>query len=147
MGNSLLSSHCDVLRKNKIKLRQITFVSSTKVALKESLPLSIGGVWVHMATISLKSKPDSGLSAAASSGLDPRQSGSERGAEVGENREREGGGRRSGRRPKTHHCAPIRAAEGRTGSVAASLVSSATCWLAHQQSANKKMTRKAPLKK
>lgn len=36
-----------------------------------------------MATISLKSKPDSRLSA-ASSGLGPRQSGSERRAEVGE---------------------------------------------------------------
>ena len=38
----------------------------------------------------------------------------------------------------THHCAPIRADEGRIGSVAASLVSSATCWLAHRQAKNKK---------
>lgn len=46
----------------------------------------------------------------------------------------------------THHCAPLKAAEGRTGSVAASLVSSATCWLAHQRAENRKNDDKNPLK-
>lgn len=46
----------------------------------------------------------------------------------------------------THHCAPIRADEGRIGSVAASLVSSATCWLAHRQAKNTKKWLQNPLK-